>query len=134
MTEKRYTLVPQKCTGCRTCKVACAAIKGEKGVLGRSRIQIVDFDENTHVQLNCLQCVNAACVQACPSAALYRDEASRAVALNEARCIGCGLCETVCPFGHIFFDKTIRLPLKCDLCGGDPACAKFCPHQAILFK
>ena len=134
MTDKLYTLVPQQCTGCRTCKVACAAIKGEKGMLGRSRIQIVDIDENTHVQLNCLQCVNAACMTVCPTGALHRDEETRAVALDDAQCIGCALCETACPFGHIFFDKLANKALKCDLCGGEPTCAKFCPHQAILFK
>lgn len=134
MTEKLYTLIPANCTGCRTCKVACAAIKGEKGVLGRSRIHIEDIDENTHVQLNCLQCVHAACMQVCPTGALGRDESTRAVVLDETLCVGCALCEAACPFGHIFFDKNANLPLKCDLCGGDPTCAKFCPHQAILFK
>ena len=134
MTEKIYTLVPRNCTGCRTCKVACAAAKGRDGVLGRSRIQIVDIDADRHIQLNCLQCVNAACISVCPTGALLRDEETRAVVLDKALCIGCGACETACPFGHIQFDKINNIPLKCDLCGGDPTCVKFCPHQALVLR
>jgi len=134
MTDKTYTMIPRNCTGCRTCKVACAAAKGSDGMLGRSRIQIVDIDEARHVQLNCLQCVNAACVSACPTEALRRDDVTRAVVLVETLCIGCGACESACPFGHIYFDAKKNLPLKCDLCGGDPNCVKFCPHGALVLR
>jgi carbon-monoxide dehydrogenase iron sulfur subunit len=132
--DKTLVIIPKNCTGCRTCKVACAAIKGSTGVLGRSRIQIVETGKDQYVQLNCLQCVNAACQAVCPTGALRRNEETRAIEHVEARCISCGLCEAACPFGHIYFDTQTGMPLKCDLCRGEPACARFCPHQALQLR
>jgi carbon-monoxide dehydrogenase iron sulfur subunit len=132
--EKTYVVIPNNCTGCRTCEVACAAIKGTNGVLGRSRIQILETGKDKFVQLNCLQCVNAACQTVCPTGALRRNEETRAVEHVEALCIRCGLCESACPFGHIYFDTEVGIPLKCDLCNGDPACVRFCPHQALQLR
>ena len=132
--DKSFVVIPNNCTGCRTCLVACAAIKGTPGVLGRSRIQIHEVGSDQYVQLTCLQCIHAACVEVCPTGALKRCGATGAVAHLKSLCIGCQLCEAACPFGHIYFDSKSGMPLKCDLCNGDPVCAKFCPHQALHFK
>ncbi len=130
--DKTYTVIPKNCTGCRTCEVACAAAKGKDGVMGRSRIKITDMGDAKYIQLNCLQCVNAACMTVCPTAALVRNESTGAVEHLPERCIACGLCAAACPFGHIYFTEKEPVPLKCDLCGGDPACVKFCPHKALM--
>ena len=132
--EKSLVVIPRNCTGCRTCKVACAAIKGSPGKLGRSRIQIHEFENDSFVQLTCLQCVNAACIEVCPTAALVRNNGTGAIEHRESLCIGCQLCEAACPFGHIYFDSNTGMPLKCDLCGGEPTCARFCPHEALKFR
>ncbi len=132
--EKSLVIIPPNCTGCRTCMVACAAVKGRPGVLGRARIHIHETGKDQYVQLTCLQCVEAACMAVCPTNALFRNEDTGAVEHNPSRCIGCQLCEAACPFGHIYFDTATGLPLKCDLCGGDPACARFCPHEALKVR
>jgi len=132
--NKTYTVIPRNCTGCRTCELACSMVKGKEGVLGHPRINIFANGENRYMQMTCLQCAEAACMKICPTDALVRDETTRAVVLLEDRCVGCGLCEVACPFGHIHFEHSLGLPLKCDLCGGAPACAKFCPYNALEMR
>jgi anaerobic carbon-monoxide dehydrogenase iron sulfur subunit len=132
MLSKTYVVIPSNCTGCRTCELACSMVKGEDGNLGLSRIRIHPTGDESYMQMTCLQCVDAACTQVCPTGALARNEETGAVDFDEERCIGCMLCEVACPFGHIQFADGI--PYKCDLCGGDPACVKFCPHQALEMR
>ena len=127
-------LLPNRCTGCRTCELACAFAHSEDGNLGLSRIRIHPAGPDRYVQVTCLQCVNAACVQVCPTQALVRNADTGAVCHDENRCVGCGLCETACPFGHMHFAVEMRKPVKCDLCGGRPACAMFCPHEALEWR
>lgn len=46
------------------------------------------------------------------------------------RCVGCGICEKVCPSGsiHVVNGKAVHTPGHCQTC---LACAHACPHQAI---
>ena len=38
-----------------------------------------------------------------------------------------------CPVGGVSFDPVTRHVIKCDQCGGDPQCVKFCPQGAIEY-
>ncbi|MCP4601807.1 MAG: 4Fe-4S dicluster domain-containing protein [Proteobacteria bacterium] len=132
--QKTYVVIPRNCTGCRTCELACSMVKGTDGVLGHTRIHVYPIEKDQNMQMTCLQCVDAACKKVCPTNALQRNDETGAIEVVDDLCVGCALCEAACPFGHIYFDRDISLPLKCDLCGGSPACARFCPDRALEMR
>ncbi|MFC2174400.1 ATPase, T2SS/T4P/T4SS family [archaeon] len=70
----------------------------------------------------CRQCLEPECVKACPHGAFY-EAATGVWGIDEEKCDGCGLCAMTCPYNAIYVDGYAR---KCDLCGGDPKCAKVC--------
>jgi Fe-S-cluster-containing dehydrogenase component len=74
----------------------------------------------------CTQCEDYPCVKACLFKALSVNEATSAVTVNAEKCTGCGKCIEACPgkVPHVH-PKTNKV-LICDLCGGDPQCAKVC--------
>ncbi len=132
--EKTLIITPTRCTACRTCELACSFRHARKGGgPGISRIRTYMFGEGENQIITCFQCDVAACVKACPVEALDRSEETGAVEVDEGRCIGCGLCSIVCPFGHMDHDGENGIAVKCDLCKGEPACAAFCPTRTLEY-
>jgi Fe-S-cluster-containing hydrogenase component 2 len=44
-------------------------------------------------------------------------------------------CVAGCPFGNMLSDPDIQgYVFKCDLCYGDPICARFCPTGALVYR
>jgi Fe-S-cluster-containing dehydrogenase component len=79
----------------------------------------------------CLQCEEPFCVKVCPAGALAKNKESGIVESKRERCVGCKLCSMICPIGGINFVE--GLVAKCNLCGGDPKCVKFCEKGAITY-
>lgn len=75
------------------------------------------------------------CLLACPTDAFHVDEAAGAKVIEEEKCSGCMLCMTACPATpkRIRYNAGKKVCLKCDLCGGDPQCVKFCPTGALTY-
>lgn len=130
---KTLVITPDRCIACRTCEMACSFRHAGYGVLGISRIRAFMFGEGKNQILTCFQCDDAACVKVCPVEALRRNETTDAIEVDEDRCIGCGLCAIACPFGHMAYDRAKHVAVKCDLCGGEPACAAFCPTKTLEY-
>jgi len=99
----------------------------------------------------CLHCVDPVCMIGCPTGAIGRDQENGAVTINDQTCIGCGTCASACPYsairmveirdeqGNRIVDRESDLPVlkatKCDMCSdnlGGPACARACPHDALV--
>ena len=124
-----------KCTGCRTCEIACSLIQTGVCNPSSSRRRTIHFDEEIlDVPMQCQQCEDPACMNICPAKAIYVDEATGAKIINYDKCIGCKMCEIACPFGAISVDPLTKTVVKCDLCSGEPACANFCPTNAIEYS
>jgi formate dehydrogenase iron-sulfur subunit len=93
----------------------------------------------------CKHCTHAACLDVCPTGAIFRTEFGTVV-VQEDICNGCGYCVPACPYGVLNkrgaaaegggHDGRI---FKCTLCydrlgvGQEPACAKACPTDSIQF-
>ncbi len=102
----------------------------------------------------CKHCTNAACLDVCPTGALFRTEFSTVVVQADV-CNGCGYCIPACPYGvierrepsagsgtqaqNVPEVKNANVAQKCTLCYDrlgenlTPACAQACPTQSIQF-
>jgi Fe-S-cluster-containing dehydrogenase component len=69
---------------------------------------------------------------ACPTGAIFRDSSTDAVLVDPGKCVGCRSCIAACPWGLVWMNPEGRIE-KCDLCGGKPKCAQWCPTEAIRY-
>lgn len=128
----RFTVTPNLCTGCRTCELACSFTHAIDSVRGQSRIYPLETGfKDLWVPVVCLQCDDPACVKSCLVDALKLNPETGAIELNQEVCVRCMACVAACPFGCSLLDQQHHIVVKCDLCGGDPACAHFCPTKAL---
>lgn len=122
------------CTGCRYCEAVCSLVHSRNGEVNprRGRIAILqDIPNALFTPIVCRQCAKASCVEACHFDAIPIDPQLGIPAIDIGRCTGCMACVEACPFGAMLFDSEQGVVIKCDLCGGDPKCVKFCralPH------
>ena len=90
----------------------------------------------------CKHCVNAPCLEVCPTGAIIRTEFD-SVYIQQQVCNGCRDCVAACPFGVIHMggpeNEGKGIAKKCTLCydrmqnGLTPACAQACPTASIQF-
>jgi formate dehydrogenase iron-sulfur subunit len=153
------------CIGCKACEVAChqwnalpARDGGQVPLSGLSydntvSLSDVDWRHVTFVEQFsedrskarwlmmsdvCKHCVDAPCLEVCPTGAIIRTEFDT-VYIQEPACNGCRDCIAACPFGVIHVSASKHIAQKCTFCydrlqnGLVPACAQACPTASIQF-
>ena len=129
-------------------RVAADVTEGANLVQAAARSEAIDGGVDTYQEGDgirwlmasdvCKHCTHAACLEVCPTGALFRTEFGTVV-VQEDICNGCGYCVSACPFGVIDRREDDGRAWKCTLCydrlkdDGKPACAQACPTQSIQF-
>jgi len=132
--KKTLMVDPSKCTGCRTCEMACSLHHEKMCSPVLSRIRIVKFEaQGVNFPNVCSHCSKPQCIPACLQGAISLNDITGAIVINEELCTGCRLCIAACPQGQIAVHPEKEVAFKCNLCEGDPVCARFCPSGAIKF-
>lgn len=153
MTQYAFYFDSSRCTGCKTCELACKDFKDlDKTVAFR---KVYDYEGGSwqvngngtattnayvyHVSMSCNHCDNPACVHVCPTGAMHKDEKTGLVSVDADRCIGCGYCHMACPYNAPKVDRKVGHSVKCDGCaeriaaGKKPVCVGACPLRALDF-
>jgi anaerobic dimethyl sulfoxide reductase subunit B (iron-sulfur subunit) len=142
-----------KCSGCRTCVVACKDAhdlpvgmnfrrvleytggEWKQGRDGAWRQNVFGY----YVSVACSECEKPACTAVCPTKAHAKRAEDGLVLIDTAKCIGCGACAKACPYGVPQLDEKAHKMRKCDACadrlakGKQPICVEACPQRALEF-
>ena len=149
------------CIGCKACEVACQEwndLEAVKTAQAGTYQTLPSLDANLwnlirfHEQDleggglawlmrkdQCMHCAEPGCLEACPAPGAIVQYQNVIVDVNPEACIGCGLCETGCPFNVPRLSAKTGKMAKCTLCvdrssvGLEPACIKACPTGCLQF-
>ena len=152
MAQYGFYFDSSRCTGCKTCEMACKDYKDldqslafrvvydyEGGSFtGKNGVYYQDVF-SYHVSSACNHCDSPACVAACPSNAIIKDQADGLVRIDPSLCTGVRACIQVCPYNAPKFSYYTKKAVKCDGCrdrviaGSKPICVEACPVRALEF-
>ena len=132
-----------RCTGCKTCQIAC---KDKNNLdIGLIYRHAENYEMGTYPSVrsfcysfSCNHCAAPACITACSNDAIYREE-DGTVIIDQELCEGCQECITACPYSVPVYHPATGKTNKCDACfelrahGEEPACASGCPGRALYF-
>jgi anaerobic carbon-monoxide dehydrogenase iron sulfur subunit len=142
---RRVLVREELCIGCGLCRVFCEAhhagnddpLKALKKRTAPPAGGIrIEQSGSVSVSVRCQHCEPAPCIDACLTGAMHRDFEGGPVLIDAEKCIGCGTCMLVCPFGAITKDQSTGKAVKCDGCQDRdvPRCVAICPNGALVIE
>lgn len=152
MEQYGFYFDASRCTGCKTCELACKDYKNLSTDVNFRRIyeyaggEWVEqpngcWQQNVfayYLSISCNHCDSPACTKACPTGAMHKN-ADGFVVVDEEICIGCRYCSMACPYDAPQYDAEKGHMTKCDGCyqriqaGKKPICVDACPLRALDF-
>lgn len=153
MTRYAFHFDGTRCTGCKTCEMACKDFKDlSVGPAFRKVYEVTlgttERDANGCItsscvsyplSMSCNHCDDPACTKVCPTTAMHKDPETGLVSVDVDKCIGCGYCHMACPYNAPKVDREKGHSVKCDGCaervaaGEKPVCVEACPARALDF-
>ncbi|MDO5044625.1 MAG: 4Fe-4S binding protein [Coriobacteriia bacterium] len=153
MSQFAFYFDSSRCTGCRTCEIACRDYKNlSEDIVYR---RVYDYEGGSwttnedgtvssdafvyHLSLACNHCDAPACAHVCPTGAMHKDPNTGIVSVDEHKCIGCGYCHMACPYNAPTVDRSLGYSVKCNACAErleenkNPICVDACPLRALAF-
>ncbi|PJG85379.1 DMSO/selenate family reductase complex B subunit [Conservatibacter flavescens] len=152
MEQYGFYFDSSRCTGCKTCELACKDYKDLGTEVNFRRIyEYVGGDwlqqpngcweQNVfayYTSISCNHCDDPACTKVCPTGAMHKNE-DGFVMVDDGLCIGCRYCSMACPYDAPQYDAQKGRMTKCDGCysrvkaGQKPICVESCPLRALDF-
>lgn len=142
MSEKQLGFVfkPELCIQCHACEGACRNWRFPGQNLTFRKVIAVEegrFPDTRvgYYSLACMHCVDPECAKVCPVQAISKNE-DGTVIVDRDLCIGCGVCESACPYSVPQYDSE-GIMMKCDMCASispeeqQSPCVRMCPAQAL---
>jgi benzoyl-CoA reductase subunit BamC len=121
----------EKCTGCRSCELACSAFhavpKYSSMNPARARIRVVmDEVRDVYVPIRAGEYTQAEC------------NGRNIYVIEGKEYSECSFCPASCPSRDYFKEPDSGLPLKCDMCEDDPPlkepmCVQACKFDALTY-
>ena len=153
MSQQAFYFDGTRCTGCKTCQMACKDYKNiDLGISFRHVYEVTIGDTvkdadgafsttcvSYPLSMSCNHCDSPVCFEKCPQSAIIKDADTGLMSIDEEKCIGCGTCAIVCPYNAPKVDRSKGHSVKCDGCaervaaGEKPVCVEACPARALDF-
>jgi benzoyl-CoA reductase subunit BamC len=129
---KGIKVAVDKCTGCRSCEMACSAFHAMPKYSGinpaRARIRVIKDELNdVYVPIRAGDYTPAECT------------GRHTYMINGKEYEECAFCRASCPSRDVFKEPDSGLPLKCDMCEdepplSEPMCVQVCDFGALTYE
>lgn len=143
---KEIFFISQRCReNCEACRSACITehLKNQPTYTPLDRLPFAKKRATNHYYhslqqefphpLRCIHCEEPACIEACISGSMAKDDVGGRVANHLVQCVGCWMCVMSCPYSAAV--PSTKKSIKCDYClfGEAPSCVRACPTKALVF-
>lgn len=124
-----------RCNGCGACQAVCALVKRGAQMPQQARIRARRRGPRPPGMVTvCQHCAQPVCLTACMRGIIDQDPATGWSPAAPRGASPGAACKVMCPSDSIVYDSLLDAFVTCDLCGGDPPCAKACPTGALRYE